>query len=294
MTGDQATRRLDVWDALSEGLSLATSRNGLLLMAAFYAVEVLTVLLIVAGGIMYLPLDQAASAVGEQSALPVGDELSLVASFGAILLASAFGVLVSTPVTVVTIRTFVVGATEHIPEDCLFYRLGRATLSAVGAMIVVSLVTFAIFLGGPIGLLLGVAWLLDGWVALVAIALGLLFLLGLYVIVWLHFLFVTHEVAVRDRRVLGALRGSVGAVRGNRIRLFVLGAIVTAVQGGLGWVSAPAFQGNLDPLTMGMLAVGLATSAVFGVAATAVLARAYRQVSPDDAVRADSLPGGPS
>jgi len=292
MTGETPTRRLDVWDALSEGLSLATSRNGLQLMVAFYVVEVLTVLLIIAGGILYLPLDQAASAVGEQSALPVGDELSLVASFGAILLASAFGVLVSTPVTIVTIRTFVVGATEHIPEDCLFHRLGRATLSAVAAMVVVMVVTFAIFLGGPIGLVLGVLWLLDGWIALVAIGFGLLALLGLYVLVWLHFLFVTHEIAVRDRRVLGAFRGSVATVRGNRLRLFVLGAIVTAVQSGVGSASAPAFGGDFGPLALALLAVGLAVSSAFGVAATAILARAYRQISPDDAVRTGALREG--
>jgi len=71
--------------------------------------------------------------------------------------------------------------------------------------------------------------------------------------------------------------------------VFVLGVVVSVLRGGVGWVSAPAFGGEISPLSLGLLLVGLVISAAFGVAATAVLARGYRQISPDDAVRSGSI-----
>jgi len=174
MSDASPPRRLDISGAFSDGLSLATSRNGLVLMVVFFAVETISVLLIIAGGSVHLPLDQAADVVGEQSGLPVGADLSVVASVGAILHASAFGVLVSMPVTMVAIRTFVVGATDLIPEECPFHRLGRATLSAVVAMVLVVVFTFAIFFAGPLAILLGVGVLLEAWVAIALLVAGIL------------------------------------------------------------------------------------------------------------------------
>lgn len=282
-------RRLDIWDAFSEGVSLATARNGFVLMAVFFAVETISVLLIVAGGSLYLPLDQAGDVVGRQSALPVGAELSLVGSIGAILLASVFSILVSTPVTIVAIRTFVVGATDRIPDTCLFHRVGRATLSAVGAIVLTFVVFFAMFFGVPLLALLAVGWLLEGWVAIAVLVAALLGLVVGTAFVWIHLLFVTHEIAVRDRGVVGAFRGSWATVRGNRLRVFVLGALVAALRTGVGGATGPAFRGELGPLTLALLGIGLVVSAIFGVAAVAVMARAYRQISPDAAVRSDSI-----
>lgn len=286
---EDARRRLDIWDAFSEGLSLATSRNGLLLMGAFFLVESVTLLLVFASTAVYLPLDQAADVLGEPSGIPVGTDLSVIATVGATLLASAFGVLVSMPLSIIAIRTFVVGATDRIPDDCLFHRIGRATLSGILASLLVSVLIIVVVFGGIVLSILGAAALFEGWVGLVAIVLGVVVAIVAYVVIWLHVLFLTHEIAVRDRGVLGAFRGSWATVRGNRVRVFAIALVVTAVRGGVGWAGAPGFEGTAGLLSVPIVALALAVSAAFGVAATAVLARAYRQLSPDDAVRSGSI-----
>lgn len=285
---DTSRRRLDVWDAFSDGLSLAASRNGLVLMLAFFAVQTVSLLLFVAGGSVYLPLDQAADVVGEPSGLPVGSDLSVAGTIGAMVLASGFSILVSTPLSIVAIRTFVVGATEHIPEDCLFHRLGRATLSGILATLLVGALFIALLFGGVAGLVLLVVSISIPF-GLGVIAVGFLLLLVGFVVLWIHVLFLTHEIAVRDRGVFGAVRGSWATVRGNRWRVFALALLVAAINGGAGWAGSPGFENALGPLSLAALVLTAALSAIFGVATTAVLARAYRQLSPDDAVRSDSI-----
>lgn len=290
MNGNEAaSRRLDLWDVIAEGLSLATTRNGLVLMGAFFLVESVTLLLIFAGSAVYLPLDQAADVLGTPSDIPVGSDLSLIAEIGATVLAGAFGALLSMPLSIVAIRTFVVGATDRIPDDCLFHRIGRATLSAVVATLLVTTLIFAIIFGGVVLSIFGAIVLLEGWVILVAIVLGIVLAFVGYVAVWIHVLFLTHEIAIRDRGVVGAFRGSWATVRGNRLRVFVLAVLVAGVRGGVGWAATPGFEGTFGLLSIPILAVALAITAALGVAGTAVLARAYRQLSTDDAVRSGAI-----
>lgn len=283
---DSPPRRLDLRAAFSEGLSLAASRNGLVFVAAYVALEAVTVLLAIAGGV-YLPLDQAAG-VGGPPGLPVGRELPAVELFGASALTSGFALVVSIPLTIIAIRTFVVGATDRIPEASLSHRLGRATLSAVFAFV---LVVFA--LGVLFGLGVGGLALLDSVhtplgplaIAIALVAIGGGVAAGFFGVV-VHVFFVNHEIAVRDRGLRDALAGSWALASGERARVFVLAVLFVGVSVLVRPDGRPAAGGGLEPLAAALLLVRTVLYAVLWVALTAVVARAYRHLVPEDAVGA--------
>lgn len=282
-------RRLDLGTAFAEGLSLAVSRNGLVFVAAFFALEAVTVLLAISGAV-YLPLDQAAG-VGVPSGLPVGATLPSAGLIVAEALSTVFTALVSIPLTIVATRTFVAGETGRIPDDYLFHRLGRATLSGVLASLLIV---------GGLAVLFGVGFgglfVLDAYheqlgpVAIVGtlVAIAGVVVVGFVAIV-LHVLFVNHEIAVRDRGLRDALGGSWALVRSNRVRMSVFVVLVVVI-GLLVRPDGGSAAGNaLHPLSTGRLLVGTVLYSILWVAMTAVLARAYRQLSPDDAVRSGTI-----
>lgn len=282
--------KLDVGTALSDGVSLALSRNGRLLMGAFLLAEAFNLLLFLVGGQLYLPVDPGRGLDGSSSQIPVGGELPLAATTVAIFASGLFGALLTTPLSIVAIRTFVDGATDRIADEYLFDRIGRATLSGV----VVTLLTMGLFFSLPffagIGIF-GVFVVLEGPTVLIV---GLCLAIGVATVVvivgcWLHFLFVVHEISVRDAGVLGALRGSWATARRSRLRLFGLAAVLALVRMSASWFGTPSMDGPLAVVELGTMALGLVASAIMGVVFTAVLARAYRQLSPDDAVRSASV-----
>lgn len=288
-SGDGSPRRLDLRDAFSEGLSIAASRNGLVFVAAFFALEAVTVLLYTSGS-LYLPLDQP-TVVGEPSNLPVGTPLPSTETIVSEALTSGFTILLSIPLSIVAIRTFVVGATERIPEDCLSHRLGRATLSSVGAFVLI-VGGLAVLFGAGFGGL----FVLDAYhdqLGPVAIVGTLVLIAGVVVVgsstVVIHVLFVTHEIAVRDRGLREALAGSWALARGNRVGLLVLAVLLIVVSELVRWGGTSSAGGALDPLSATLMFVRTVLYSTLWVATTAVIARAYRQLSPDDAVRSGTF-----
>lgn len=276
---DRGRPRLSLQAALSEGLSLAGSRNGLVLFTVYLALEVLTVLLTIAGS-SYLPLDQAAG-VGDPSALPVGETLPAIELSGASTLTFGFVLLFSVPLTIVAIRTFVVGATNRIPDVALFHRLGRATITGVAAALVIVVSLAAVFGAGY-----GCLYLVEAYSAQLGaigtIAVLLAFVVGLptgFFGIVVHVFFVHHEIAVRDRGLRDAVRGSWALVRGERVRVFLLVLAYVGVSVLVrpnGW---PTGEG-LDPLAVALLLGRTTVYAGLWVVMTAVIARTYRQLAP--------------
>lgn len=273
-------RRLDLRDAFAEGLSLAASRNGLVFVAAFFVLEGLTVLLSISGS-LYLPLDQAVD-VGGPSDLPVGTALSSTETIVAGRLSTGFTLLVSIPLTLVAIRTFVAGATDRIPQDCLFHRLGRATLSGVFAFLLIVGALAVLFAAGVGGVVLVDAFHEE--LGSVAVVLALVVIVGGVVggfaAIVVHVLFVNHEIAVRGRGLRDALSGSATLVRGNRLRVFVLAALPIGIALFVRPGGRSVAGSGLDPRSAVLLLGATALYAVLSVTATAVLARAYRQLAP--------------
>lgn len=273
----------DVVEAVTEGFSVALSRVGLLVMGAFFVVETVNVLLYLAAGSMYMPLDAPAGPL-TPSTLPAGTELPGPTAVAAILVSGVFGTFVSVPVSIIAIRTFVAGARERIPDVCMFHRIGRATLSGVTATFLLMVLFFSLPAVG-VGLAIGFAIALDGLVVIVGVILLVVLLVGVLVMVWLHFLFLLHEIAVRDVGALTAFRGSWVTARRSRLRLFALAVVLVLVRMSVGYAVTPRFDGPLAVLDLGMLALSLVLSAMIGTIVVAVFARSYRQLSPDPTVR---------
>jgi hypothetical protein len=269
---------LQIGEAVRDGLSLAASRNGAVLAALFFASETLGLLLLLGAGTMYVPVD-VGTGLASGSELPAG-ELPAAASAVAMLLTGVFNSIVFVPISIIAIRTFVGGETERFPDAYLFRRIGRATLSGVLASFAQAAILFGAFFGAAL-LSVGVLIALSGPAGIaVAILIGCLALV-VFAVAWLHFLFFLHEIAVRDRGVVDAFRGSWDTVRGNRLELVILGGGVTITRMVVSQVGAPSpeFQ-----LTVGRLvgsSVWLVVSAVLGVAGVAIVASAYRQLRPD-------------
>ncbi len=279
---------LQLRSAVYDGFSLALSRNGLLFMAAFVFAEMFSLLVFLGGGLQYVPLEVgspfAPGGEGPAGELPEG--ASSISTF----LAGLFGSLVTIPIALIAIRTFVAGRTDRVPDDLIFRRLGRATLSAILAGFLVWILVFLV-LGGFIGLLIVGALMLPSGtpVRILLLAGGVLVLLSLPIL-WLHFLFIHHEIGVRDVGVFASIRDSWVTVSQSRLRLFLLATILIVLQFGVSAAGLPSFDAPaaLTIVQGGLMALTLIGSGIIGVFSTAILARAYRQLSPDPAVRADS------
>lgn len=279
---------LSIGDAVSEGLSLTASRNGVTLIALFLVVETFGLVVFLAAGTTYVPVDLG-TGMATGSELPTG-ELPQAAAAVATLFAGVFNSFISTPVMIVAIRTFVGGARDGIPDSYLFERIGRATLSGVLATFAQMALFFGIALGA--GLLSFVLFLtLSGPAALIGVLLLVCVAIIGFVLVWLHFLFLLHEIGVRYRGTVAAFRGSWATVRGQRVKLAILAGALAVVRMVVSGIGAPRYDTALTASNLALAAVTLVGSAVIGVAAVAIMARAYRQLRPE--VGGSEQPGRP-
>jgi hypothetical protein len=128
-------------------------------------------------------------------------------------------------------------------------------------------------------------------------------LIAVGVVVWLHFLFLLHEIGVREQGVVDAFRGSWATVRGSRLEVGVLALLLTSMRTGVSWFSAPPVDGSWALLPAIATLVSLVASAAIGVVTVAILARAYHELRPGvdrteppraDSVDADSPQGEPN
>lgn len=280
---------LRIRQVVTDGVSLAASRNGALLAGLFLAAETFGLLLFLGAGTLYVPVD-IGTGVAPGTDIAAGGELPEMASSVAIALTSLFTSIITVPLSIVAIRTFVGGKTDSIPDAYVFDRIGRATLSGLVANVLYGFLLVFVSFVAAIGLLLSIGALGSiGLVpdraaggAFVLVALGVLLVtVGCLFVVWLHFLFLLHEIGVRHRGVFGAFKGSWDAVRGNRIGLALLGAVLVTLQFGIGWLAVPPADGQWTPFQAVSTPISLVASAVVGVFVTAIFACAYRDVRPD-------------
>lgn len=280
---------LNIQRVVSDGISVAASRNGAVLAGLFFLAESLGLLLFLAAGTMYVPVDLG-SGLDPGSNVAVGGELPEVASSIAIILTSLFMSLVTIPISIIAIRTFVGGKTDRIPDAYLFDRIGRATLSGIVASFVYSFFLFAIpFVAALVFILsvvgLGGAGIVPDRLAGIVFILGAIVLLvatiALAVTVWLHFLFLLHEISIRHRGVVGAFKGSWDTVRGNRLKLGALAVVLVVIRFSAGWFGVPPADGNWSMFQLVATPTSLVLSAVVGTFVAAVFARTYRELRPD-------------
>jgi hypothetical protein len=253
-----------------DGASLAASRNGVVLMVLVALAELFSVLLFLSAGSVYVPLGDGV--VGVEGAPTPGEELPEALAGFATFFAGVLGAILTVPITIIAIRTFVGSERDTIPDEYIFHRLGRATLSAYLAGLV-------LFFGYILAFVLPFVplyWLFGEVTGLPLVAVLLLMLvvgLTLAVFFWISLLFVTYEIAVRDTRVVGALRGSWRLTSGTRLRLFALAVVLAGVQ----WAAV----GPLVPFASEMILLTLSVpfSAVVGIVAIAIYARVYYELA---------------
>lgn len=274
---------------VSDGVSLALSRNGAVLAVLFFLAESLGVLLVVGAGTMYVPVD-VGTGIATGGDVAAGSDLPQFTAAIASLLAGGFTSVVTIPISIVAIRTFVGGQTDEIPDRYLFDRIGRATLSGIVANFLYAALLFVVTFGIGIALLVAVFGvgrldLLPDQIAGIALILfavvGLLVAVVLLVTVAVHFLFLLHEISVRHRGVIGAFRGSWDTVCGNRLRLAGLAIVLIAVRSGVSSLAAPPIDGGWTAFQLVTTPVAMGVAAVSGVVVTAIFARAYRELRPD-------------
>ncbi|MFP8954052.1 hypothetical protein ACLI4Z_13960 [Natrialbaceae archaeon A-arb3/5] len=267
-----------VWDVVSEGVSLAASRNGAVLAGFFIAAETLGLFLFLVAGTMYVPVD-VGTGLPSGSEVPTG-ELSEPAMGVATLLTGVFTSVVTIPISLVAIRTFVGGETNGIPDAFIFRRIGWATAAGVVASFAQSALLFAI----PFGVLIGaiaLVFVLSGTPLLIGWLVLLVLGLAAVVVVWLHFLFLLHEIGVRDRGVVGAFRGSWATVRGNRLKLALLAAGLALIRLSAGFGAVPPADGEWTIFELVTMPIWLLLSGIIGVFSAAIFARAYRTLRSD-------------
>jgi hypothetical protein len=264
--------------AVSDGLARVRTRNGVVLLAALLLASLLQAGLVQAVSATYLPLSPTLPAPASAPAAP-GSRAPPFVALPAALLASLAGGLLTVPVRVVAIRTLASDETDRVPVEFVFHRLGRATLHSVLASWLVLAATVAAGVVALVVGVLGVGLLVAAAPAAVVDALPrgplvvgvVLALLVPSALLGAALLFAGPEVAVRDRGVLGALRGSWRLTRGVRLRLLLLALAPLLARLA---VSSVAFERLPAAAASGAAAVA---GALVGFLALAVVARAYRQ-----------------
>ena len=279
---------LRIGRVVSEGAALAFSRNGVVLSALFFLAESLGVLLIISVGTMYVPVD-VGTGVTPGSQLAAGGELPALTAAAASMFAGLFTSVLTAPLSIIAIRTFVGGRTDRIPDNYIFDRIGRATFSGVIASFLQVGLMFAVVFGVVFAFFLGLfaigrLGLSDHLSMAVLLLVGLVVLVGgavLFLTLLVHFLFVSHEISIRNRGVVDAFRGSWETVRGNRLRLAVLAVVFGGVRGSFSSLAAPPVEGPISMFQLALTPVGMVLSAAIGVLVTAIFARTYRELRPD-------------
>jgi hypothetical protein len=250
---------LDISKALSDGFSRTFERNGLLLMLVFLAFGAVDA---VAGQTLsaafarfarqqleQLPpgaMAGPAGTAGPAGAFPGAEQtpLALPLPLPAALVAVLVVALVAEAVRIVAVRTLVSDETERIPESFVSRNIVMATLNG--------------FVGG--------------FVVLILVGVGLLFLVVPGVFLAISFFFVRQEIAVEDKNFVEALSGSWELTSGNRLELFVLVVVLVLIGPIVSFVIGLA--GNSAPVAILEI---VATSLVLTYT-VAVVSRAYDQL----------------
>ncbi|MFC6974451.1 hypothetical protein ACFQL1_06870 [Halomicroarcula sp. GCM10025709] len=244
---------LQIGSAFRDGFERTVSPNGLLLMGIFLVFSAVNTV-----------LSQSASLAVQQylQEFPVQSAQLGPASFGT----GEAALAVSLPLSVVSILTLItvfiaealriVGIRMFAPDE---------TLSPAAD---------SIRDGLPFAVLNGVA---GGIIATVLTYIGLVLLVVPGVFIALSFFFARQEIALQNKNFVDALRDSWAMTRGERLGLFVLGALLFVVS--LIANSPATVLFFLSPLAA--LVVGMVTSAVTTVFGIAVVTRAYQQIKAD-------------
>ena len=231
---------LRIGDAVGDGVRRAVTYSGGLLMALMFVYQLLIV-----GSVNRLvtavlpPEAQARPELGLVIPVPVAVAAGLVVVgllFGPVLYLWAARALTRSQSDL-----------DSLPGELLTRRIGRATVSAIGANIVVS----------------------------IAVLIGFILLIVPGIFLAISFVFVVFAIGVEDEGAIDALRRSWKLASGDRWSLLAL-VLVVAVVTGVGSGIGSAFS-LVDPLAGQLLS--LAVSAVFGVIGYGILAEAYLRLT---------------
>lgn len=261
----------------ADALSLAGSHTGVVLMAVYFLVSLLQTGFVLLVATTSLPLGATGVAVPDAGAGPApGSSLPAAVSVAAAGIAAFTGGVLTVPVRVVAVRAFAAGERDGVPEEFVFDRLGWATLHTlvVSFLVVPGLsVAWALAVGGAgyaaVTAAGGPAALVGAPLLLGGVALAALAASAVVVYVGTALAFASQFVAAADRGVVPALRGSWRLTRGDRLRVFVLIAVPSFLQGAAGGAI------GLLPGPYVSNGVALAEGAVVGVLLVAVMTRAY-------------------
>lgn len=242
---------LDVGEALRDGFDRGTERNALLLMVVVGVVSLASTALVQT--VMVELLDVLADLAREQGTTPPSADdlpptplaLPIPLAVAAVLAVAA--AVLTQAVKLVAIRTFVSDERATVPPEFGTRRIGWVTLNAV----------------------------VGGLIVLALIALGLVFLVVPGVFVAVSLFFFEQEVAVEDSNLVEAIEDSWALSKGNRVEIFLVGAVLVVVQ-----YAAPTVTGVLDPVVppVAVALLTVAISAVITVVSVAIASRAYVQV----------------
>ncbi len=260
---------LDIGHALRDGASRTAAKNGLILAAVFAGIALLTTVLVQSLALAIIDLslealqdispeeleglsqaeyeEAIAEAEGFREGLPFAIGMSAGLAAGALLAIA----LAAEAASIIAVRVFSTDAPENVTSDLLTDNILLATLNGfVGKIIVWGL-----------------------------IILGLIFLVLPGIILAVLFFFLRQEIAIKNKNFVQAMADSWRLTKGNRIEVFLVGAVLVVVS-------------QLEAITSTALdivstTVGLVGAAIVGGLLTAfgaaVATRAYVQIDDDAA-----------
>ncbi|PSP97911.1 hypothetical protein BRC84_00745 [Halobacteriales archaeon QS_1_68_44] len=230
---------LQIGDTLGGGIGRAFTYSGVVLMALLFVYQVLFTVAVNSLLLRYLPPEAAESSQFVLSA-PIPLAVAGAGVVAGLLLGAALNLIAARALTRKP------EALDSMPAELFTRRIGRATLSAVGANLFVGAAVFTGFL--------------------------LLVVPGVYLAI--SFLFVVLIIGVEDERAIDAVWRSWALAGGNRWRLLALMVVVvvaTVVGSSVGALSL------VSPMADELLS--LVVSAVFGVIGYGILAEAYLRLA---------------
>lgn len=242
---------LDIERVLRDGYARTTASNGIILAGALFVLSAVNAVVAAGAGPRFPGM--RFGLFGRPAGGMVGPVLPLPFA-GLLSLIASLGTVV---VAIAALRTFVTDETEELPEAHFTRRIGWAGLN-----VIVGAIGFGILVG-----------------------IGFVFLVipGVFLLVSLIFWEV--YVAVEDENFIEAFQHSWELVRGHRWNLFGLGfmtLIISLLVNALFGIPG-AIVGGFGGVLFAQ--AGSALTTIFG---TAVLARAYCQLTADDTPDTDS------
>lgn len=290
--------------AVTDGLRLTFSRNGAVFIGLNGGTQLLSLLLVAVAATQKLPVSTGIG-VDPVAEIPISQSLPTAATVLSVGLTTVFSAIVTTPIAIIAIRTFVDGAVERIPEAHFFGDIGQATVRGLTASLLFGIVITVGFLLSflvPAALGLGIMFaveeiaFLPGWIGIIGFVIvpvvSFAAMLGTTLVVYIHLMFVLHEISVRNRSVIESLRGSWEIVRGHRLKLGVLSVGLMLIQGTINSISTPSQFANptvaetltTSPSQLLLLPVGVVVISFMTTLSAAIIARAYAELTGVKAV----------